>query len=458
MDSLGVISFVRHFNSPPGQYILEAVVTDHYSGKTGAQRIAFEVPNSTGAPSLSSLLLVRNTELFHPDDDPAEPLRHGNNRVIPNLSGQLLPNAKDVSVFFSAHSDPHAPEAASITLQVFFDGKPLGGQPMVSHPESGQEYSTFLSRFSISPPQDGLYEVKATLSQGAKTSEANTSFTLTGSATATAGETAEGSSPLPETPKGPLKITISSNPSSQPTPEEVKSILADATKYAMAYRDSLPNFMCEQVTDRSFFRIYPDGTSGWSHKDKFTELLTYINHEENRVLLEMEQNGSTDQDNLGNPRGAVSAGEFGIALSGLFRPASKAEFQWKETGMLEDGVVQVFDYRVARENSTFVLRGSSDKVITVGYHGQVFIDNATRIVRRINQVVDDVPAKFPIQAVSVSVDYDYVVINNHDYMLPIGAQVTVKKSRHETDLNEIAYRDFRRFSSTSKIIFDPDQK
>ncbi|HEY1255978.1 MAG TPA: VWA domain-containing protein, partial [Terracidiphilus sp.] len=64
MDSLGVISFVRHFNSPPGQYILEAVVTDHYSGKTGAQRIAFEVPNSTGAPSLSSLLLVRNTELF----------------------------------------------------------------------------------------------------------------------------------------------------------------------------------------------------------------------------------------------------------------------------------------------------------------------------------------------------------------------------------------------------------
>ncbi len=306
MDSLGVISFVRHFNSPPGQYILEAVVTDHYSGKTGAQRIAFEVPNSTGAPSLSSLLLVRNTELFHPDDDPAEPLRHGNSRVIPNLSGQLLPNAKDVSVFFSAHSDPHAPEAASITLQVFFDGKPLGGQPMVSHPESGQEYSTFLSRFSISPPQDGLYEVKATLSQGAKTSEASTSFTLTGSATATAGETAEGSSPLPETPKGPLKITISSNPGSQPTPEEVKSILADATKYAMAYRDSLPNFMCEQVTDRSFFRIYPDGTSGWSHKDKFTELLTYLNHEENRVLLEMEQNGSTDQDNLGNPRGALS--------------------------------------------------------------------------------------------------------------------------------------------------------
>ena len=44
MDKLGVISFVRHFNSPPGQYILEAVVTDHYSGKSGAQRWPLRFP------------------------------------------------------------------------------------------------------------------------------------------------------------------------------------------------------------------------------------------------------------------------------------------------------------------------------------------------------------------------------------------------------------------------------
>ena len=124
--------------------------------------------------------------------------------------------------------------------------------------------------------------------------------------------------------------------------------------------------------------------------------------------------------------------------------------------MLEDGTVQLFDYRVARENSTFNLRGSSSDVITVGYHGQVVIDSATRTVRRITQIVDDVPLKFPIQGVSTSIDYDYVVINNHDYMLPIGAQVITRTGKWELDMNEIAYRDFRRFSSTSKIIFDPE--
>jgi VWFA-related protein len=457
MDQLGAISFVRHFNSPPGKYILEAVVTDHYSGKSGAQHSTFEIPNTSGTPTLSNLLLVRNTEVVHPEDDPSEPLRRGNTRVIPNLSGQLLPNAKDVSIFFTARSYPHAAEPASISIQVFFDGKPLGGQPMLAHPESGHEFSSFLMRFSISPAQDGQYEVKATLKQGGITSESNTSFTLTGSAAASENASAaQGSLPVPDIPKGPLKISVSTNTSNQPTPEEIKSILADATKYAMAYRESLPNFMCEQATDHSINISDPWGGNKWTHKNKVTELLTFFEHRESRLILDEEISDAAGRANQNSVKAIDSAGEFGFALTGLFRPESRADFQWKETGMIEDGTVQIFDYRVARENSNFNLRQSSSDVIKVGYHGQVIIDNATRTVRRITQIVDDVPLKFPIKGVSVSIDYDYVVINNHDYMLPIGAQLITRTGPREMEMNEIAYRNFRRFSATSKIIFDPD--
>ena len=114
---------------------------------------------------------------------------------------------------------------------------------------------------------------------------------------------------------------------------------------------------------------------------------------------------------------------MGFELSGLFRPASKTNFQWKETGILGDGTVQVFDYRIAQENSTFNRRASSNDVITVGYHGQVFIDTVTRRVRRITKTADNIPPKFPIQAALVSMDYDFVVLNDHDYMLPISSQV-----------------------------------
>jgi hypothetical protein len=189
------------------------------------------------------------------------------------------------------------------------------------------------------------------------------------------------------------------------------------------------------------------GSMNWKYKDRLTERLTYLDHNESRTLLEAKANG-----NKSDAYGMTSAGEFGFALSGLFRPESKADFEWKKAGMLGDEKVQVFDYRVARENSIFSLRVGTAQVVTVGYHGQVFIDSATRNVRRITEVADDVPANYPIHGASVSVDYDYVMINKHDYLLPVGAEIMLRRGRRETDLNEIEFRDFRRFGSNMRIL------
>ena len=441
----GVVTFQRHFSAPAGQYVLEAAILDHNSGKAGAQRIAFEIPGVSGTPSLSSMVLVRNTDPVHTGDDPQEPLRYENNKLTPNLSGQLPPGVKDVSVFFTAHSDPSAPEAPTLSIQVLRDGKALSGAPMIARQASGAEYSSYLTSFSINPPMDGLYEVKASLKQGGKTAETSVSFTLTGTS-------ADADSSLPDHSShavGPLVITFPTNPMQKPSPDELKSILADATAYAMEYRSSLPNLMCEQVTNRS---VNQKGTSQWNHKDKFTELLSYVNHDEDRIMLELELNGSKSHDYTGDTRGVLTVGEFGAAISGLFRPSSMADFQWKETGALGEGTVQVFDYRVIRANSSFHLRMSPTDVVTAGYHGQVFIDSTTRAVRRGTQVVDDVPKKFPFRAASVSVDYDYVLINKHDYLLPVGAQIVLKKGSGETDMNDIEFRNFHRFGSTMKIV------
>ncbi|MFZ0744721.1 MAG: hypothetical protein WAM85_09940 [Terracidiphilus sp.] len=52
----------------------------------------------------------------------------------------------------------------------------------------------------------------------------------------------------------------------------------------------------------------------------------------------------------------------------------------------------------------------------------------------------------------MSVDYDYVSIGGHDYLMPIGAQVILNKGRNMTDLNEIGFRNFHRFGSTARIL------
>ena len=449
-SDFGAVTFQRHFLSPPGQYILEAALLDRYTGKAGAQRVAFEIPSVSDVPSLGDMVLVRQTQPLRTDDDSEDPLRHGNQILVPNLSGRLAPGAKDVSIFLNVHSDPHVAEATTLKLQVYRDGKLLSGEPMTSRQASGSEFASFLSSFSVNPPVDGLYEVKAIVIQGGKSAEASTAFALAGGQPDDDIQVASVlNSLVPAHSSGPLSITIPTNPIQRPSPEVIKSILADATNNAMDYGASLPNFMCEQVTNRS---VNLFGSKEWHHKDKFKELLTYLNHEENRSMLELEQNGTMSHDYTKDTRGAMSAGEFGSTLSRLFRPESKADFRWKETGVLGDGTVQVFDYRVPAENSTFNLRAASNSVVTVGYHGQVYIDSVTRMVRRITQVADNVPPKFLIREASVSVDYDYVVLNNHDYMLPVGAQVILRKGRRELDMNQIEFHNFRRFGSNMRIL------
>ena len=101
---------------------------------------------------------------------------------------------------------------------------------------------------------DGLYEVRINLSQGGKTAEASVSFTMAGA------RSAKADPPDPEVdaaaletsprPVGPLVIALPPNPMKRPAPDELRSILADARRNAMDYRASLPNFMCQRVTDR----------------------------------------------------------------------------------------------------------------------------------------------------------------------------------------------------------------
>lgn len=459
LEKFETISLQRHFTVPPGRYVLETAVLDSNSGKAGAQRTTFEIPNATAMPSLSNMVLVRKTEPFRGDEDTSEPLRYGNEKVTPNLSGQLSPGAKDVSVFFVVHSDPNAPEAPKVNIQVIRDGKLLGSAPLADQKGGGSEFSSYLTTFSVDPPDNGLYKVKAILTQGGKTAETAASFVVSGIQTASvnpAGPDVASIGPLniPDPPAGSRAITFPANPIPRPAADEIKSILADATQYALSYRDSLVNFTCEQVTDRS---VNLHDTSQWQHTDRFTELLTYLDHEEHRKLLELDQNGKKTHPATETLRGVMSFGEFGAAIASLFRPSTKTDFQWKETGVIGDGTVQVFDYRVARENSIFHLRTGPQEVAAVGSHGQVFIDSATRTVRRITAEADDLPKGFKIHAASIRVDYDYVAINNHDYLLPISAQVILRKGRKESDLNEIEFRNFHHFGSSTKILYSPQE-
>jgi len=70
-------------------------------------------------------------------------------------------------------------------------------------------------------------------------------------------------------------------------------------------------------------------------------------------------------------------------------------------------------------------------------------------------ITDEQSKTFPIRKAAIRVDYDYVDINDHDYLLPVSAQVVTKISgiiRDALKRNNLTFSNFRRFGSTVRLL------
>jgi hypothetical protein len=88
----------------------------------------------------------------------------------------------------------------------------------------------------------------------------------------------------------------------------------------------------------------------------------------------------------------------------------------------------------------------------VSYHGRIYIDQASHEVKSLTMITDEQPKKFPIRKAAIRVDYDYVAINDHDYILPVSAQVVTRMSGDLLKRNDLTFSNFRRFGSTARIV------
>jgi len=205
-----------------------------------------------------------------------------------------------------------------------------------------------------------------------------------------------------------------------------------------------------EITDRS---VDTSGAGKWRRKDSFAELLRYVDKQETRTTLAVNgQRSSMKRAEM--EQWPISLGEFGSLLTMVFDSKSHAEFRWKETAGLEDGTVQVFEYRVPRQHNSMLL-SDNNKRVYAGFHGLAYIDSGTKGIRRITMEADDLPSNFSIHFASISVDYDYVSIGGHEYLMPTRGSIRLKRGRREVDLNQVVFQDYRRYASQAKITFTP---
>ncbi|MGC2300733.1 MAG: VWA domain-containing protein [Acidobacteriaceae bacterium] len=431
------ISFERTFAAPPGAYVLETAVLDQNSGKAAAKRQTFEISASRTTPELSDLMLVRGIQPADSWNSEPDLFWRDERRVLPNLYGELPVGTHEVSIFFVAHTEPRSP--ATVKLEVLRNGVLLPGGPLTSTLKAGDEFRRVLDGLSIRSAADGKYEVRVTLTRGETAVERTVGFVLSGDGEPTVSGAAT-------TDNAPIAINsphleLAEPNTGRPTQEEIDRVLADARRNALGYADALPNLMCRQTTQR----LNDAGNGDWRLRDTFVEELTYVNHQEKRVKTGRQITPDEPDFDL------ISTGEFGYYLANIFKPEAKTVFAWKETSTLNGEPVEVFDYHVKLENSQLLLI-APEAAARTGYHGEIYVDRAAHGVRSLTAISDKVPEKFPIRKTAVRVDYDYVTINDHDYLLPVSAQVITRLGGETARRNDLEFNNYRRFGSTVRII------
>jgi VWFA-related protein len=458
----------RHFVLDPGDYVLEVAVLDRNAGKMAAQRSTFQVADSSHAPFLSDLSLVARMEILPAEADPGEPLRYGDTRVIPELSGEVSKGQKQIALFSIVRVDPQSKEAPKLTMRLVRNGEPLAEAPLQLG-SNGQDTIPFLASIQTSSLPAGSYQVVETLAQGASITERSTAFRIPGPEFATAiapaslgthsvqpygSDAANSSIDTSSLVAKTSPLAIAALPSSsvaRPSPQAFETMISAASKYALTYSKSLPNFICIEATTRS---VDNSGQGNWKMRDSFAELLRYVDREETRTLVEL--NGQRVSGNGTSPDSAlpISVGQFGGLLNKVFEPASKTSFEWQGASELGTETALILRYTVSPQNATMGLR-DSNRLVTVGFHGLIYVDPTTSGIRRVTLEADDIPRDFSIRSTSMMVDYDYISIGTHEYLLPVRAALAVGRGGQKTELNEIEFRNYRRFASATKILTGP---
>jgi len=467
-DSGQTITLQRQFSAAPGVYTLETAVMDRLANKAGAQRTTFTIKPPAPGPALSDIALVQSVEPTEEDNQTFQPMRYRNGRIIPNLYTDLPQDTRSLSLFFLIHPVAGSQSQPTLHLQIFRNHQLFTEMPMDPKKVSGTGAAIpYLATIHGDAFPPGAYQLKALLNQGGGTASSSVSFRIEGGAVASnspSSSLAGGSFVSSDAPDSHLiseasitnsrfVVTSPSNPVPPPTDAEVQAMIEATRQRALAWSNNLVNFVCLEMTNHF---VDTTGQGDWKHKGTLVELLKDLNHEESRKTLLLNGERSTVQpDRL---QFAHSTGEFGGMFHVIFDPSAKAVFTWKRSGFVDGEPVQVFAFRVARANSRFSLFDRVGEVGAVGFHGLLYLEPATDSVRRIDLDADDIPARLLIRACSMSIDYSWITMQNHNFLLPVRGAVSMQETKKSPVLNEFEFRNYHRYGSHVRILTSDDLK
>ncbi len=253
------------------------------------------------------------------------------------------------------------------------------------------------------------------------------------------------------------------NPAASQLPDagEAAAALENTRTATLAAVDDMPDFVVKQRIRRS---IAFAGTGNFTSRDHLVVGVSYrASGQEEYQLLSINgvvQTDTKSKDSYSEAGGTSSTGEFVSVLDTVFKPESDTRFEVVDTDVIRGRRTIVFNYSITRDKARQQITSLSfvpDSTIS-GMRGRIWIDREKFRVLRLESIATEIPSDFPVTAASRLIDYDWVTINDEQYLLPSVSDVRLTfrqgKESYESR-NVIQFRDYQKFG-TEVIITDED--
>ena len=248
--------------------------------------------------------------------------------------------------------------------------------------------------------------------------------------------------------------------SALPSSTDGDELLQRTRNVTLAAAGAMPDFLVKQIIRRS---VAYGTTTNWMPQDNLTIAVGYrANAGEEYKLLTVNGMPAPDEVREGKDytkyvKGTTSSGvEYISALADIFKPESKTEFRMVDTDVIQSRRTVVYEYSVDRESSQLTLSvGDTGDRAVVGSRGRMWIDRELDRVLRFEQIATQIPPSFPITAASSVIDYDWVDINEHKYLLPTHSEILMTTRQPKFVLqsrNDVKFRNYQKFGAELKVV------
>ncbi len=135
-------------------------------------------------------------------------------------------------------------------------------------------------------------------------------------------------------------------------------------------------------------------------------------------------------------------------------PYTDADFHGKRSTTIVNRPSYRYDFSVEQPNSHWRVE-TSGQAYQPEYTGTVWIDKENYRVLRIELSARNMPGSFPLDQVESSIDYDYVLIGDGKYLLPVHSEaLSCARGTSDCSRNVIEFRNYKKFTADTSITFD----